>query len=506
MEDHEVADLLRSGSKLVAIEAPAGCGKTHQGALYAKDVTATLKKGRVLILTHTHAARIVFAARTKGVAGKVEIRTIDSFLAEIAAAYHKTLSLPADVAAFARDTGSFDVVARECRRLLEGSETVAAVVSRRYPVVICDEHQDASSDQHACIMAIFKAGSTVRFFGDPMQIIYRKTRKSLREAISQWSATKAVGSSGRLKTPHRWNDEAPELGRWVLKARDALESGHAIELGPAAVPGLHIIFAENSSAMPRKSFAMSREHRAEMMSALPNRQQNLLVLSGSNDSVHQIHSFFGRSISIWEGHTRESLTSLVKALHSAKGNAPLVTEAFLIFVYATITGFTESVHGKRLRREVSELCSAKARGLPAALQSLGRCIVHDPDHRGVASALSLLRELARTERGFGSVHFNMHREVQEAIALGDFTDVTEGAREIERRRTHGISSPPRRSLSTIHKAKGLEADHVLALMCDASSFSDTDYKRRLLYVAVSRPRKSLTLVLSRKMPSPLFHW
>ena len=66
MSDDSVRAALRSDKRLVVIEAPAGCGKTHQGADYAREI-ANAGNGRLLILTHTHAACSVFAERTRGV-------------------------------------------------------------------------------------------------------------------------------------------------------------------------------------------------------------------------------------------------------------------------------------------------------------------------------------------------------------------------------------------------------------------------------------------------------
>src|ERR1700688_4570698 len=101
MSDASVHTALRSDAPLVLVEAPAGCGKTHQGADYARDV-AVDRSNRLLILTHTHAACSVFAERTKGGGSRVEIRTVDSLIAHIATAYHAGLGLPADTTAWAR--------------------------------------------------------------------------------------------------------------------------------------------------------------------------------------------------------------------------------------------------------------------------------------------------------------------------------------------------------------------------------------------------------------------
>src|SRR5438067_1772362 len=64
MSDESVAQALRSSARLVVVEAPAGCGKTFQAAEYARwFATTTEEVGKILILTHTHAACDVFRGR-----------------------------------------------------------------------------------------------------------------------------------------------------------------------------------------------------------------------------------------------------------------------------------------------------------------------------------------------------------------------------------------------------------------------------------------------------------
>jgi superfamily I DNA/RNA helicase len=59
-------------------------------------------------------------------------------------------------------------------------------------------------------------------------------------------------------------------------------------------------------------------------------------------------------------------------------------------------------------------------------------------------------------------------------------------------------------MSTIHKTKGLQCDSVIIMPCDARTFSDNQDARCLLYVALSRAKSRLQLVLSgNHHPSPL---
>lgn len=63
---------------------------------------------------------------------------------------------------------------------------------------------------------------------------------------------------------------------------------------------------------------------------------------------------------------------------------------------------------------------------------------------------------------------------------------------------------PARAISTIHKAKGLEAPNVVIMPCNATTFREKD--RRLLYGAISRASRTLTLVVSRSNPSPIIEF
>src|SRR5258708_2783139 len=86
VSDDSVRQALRSDAGLVVVEAPAGCGKTHQGADYVGEVAGN-NRDRVLILTHTHAACSVFAERTRGIGSHVGIRPSDNLRSQGGTAY-----------------------------------------------------------------------------------------------------------------------------------------------------------------------------------------------------------------------------------------------------------------------------------------------------------------------------------------------------------------------------------------------------------------------------------
>lgn len=63
---------------------------------------------------------------------------------------------------------------------------------------------------------------------------------------------------------------------------------------------------------------------------------------------------------------------------------------------------------------------------------------------------------------------------------------------------------PGASQGSVHKAKGLECDHAMVMACDKAQFSATNYAKCRMYVALSRAKESLTLVVSDANTTPLF--
>jgi len=493
MADAAVAAALRSTAKLVVVEAPGGCGKTFQGAALAADVSPTLGAGRLLILTHTHAACDVFGDRTKGLSG-LEIRTIDSLIGQIADAYPE----PGLIAGALPD---YDRNSRWAAGLLKRRPFIADMLARRYPMVVCDEHQDASAEQHAVIESLHGAGARVRAFFDPMQRIYGAgaTEAQGHADDSRLAAFRAAADVAEsLDFPHRWTGGGEELGRWILEGRTTLAAGGKLRLTGKLPRGLKIVFADNT-AQRNLGFQLAPQDQRPLDPAFKG-VQPLLILSHHNETVQAIRAFLGRSMPIWEGHTRSALPTLVQSL-AACDDAAAVAKAAVAFVQAVCTGFSDSQFATRFRDEVASGCAKPARGKPALIQSLARRIVEQPNHGGVGTFLQDLQRATKFQTEFASVHIDYPREFWEAVRLGAATDPQAGLAQQSRHNAHTRRLPPPRAVSTIHKAKGLEAPNVVIMPCDGTTFREKD--RRLLYVAISRASRNLTLVVSRSNPSPI---
>jgi DNA helicase-2/ATP-dependent DNA helicase PcrA len=503
VKDEAVREALRSDAPLVVVEAPAGCGKTHQGADYAREV-AEEKSGRILVLTHTHAACTMFADRTIGVGPRLEIRTIDSVIGQIAAAYHPGLGISADPALWIRQQENGHAkLAIKVATLLTKHPMIAASLARRYPVVVCDEHQDSSGDQHAVAMALLDQGARLRIFADPMQEIFKKDDDG-EGACSPYDWGELTGKAQRFETldvPHRWKKGCPLLGEWTLKARAALKAGNKVDLRGGLPPSVEVVVAENA-AQRNLEYQLSAQQRRRV-DAFEHGQSSLLILTRYNVTARSFRGFFNRRIPLWEGHTRGGLEKLVNALTVAKGDCGALAAAVVQFMADIGKGFSPSAFGDRFEQESRERCKKECRGKPATIQELARFLVNEPDHHGIAKMLRRLFEMKKKDPAFAGVEMDCHKEFWDAVALGDFATADDGLAEITHRRTYAHPKPPEKAISIIHKAKGLECESVIVMPCDATTFKDTRECRCLLYVAISRAKSRLMLVVSREKPSSL---
>lgn len=380
---------------------------------------------------------------------------------------------------------------------------IAASLAQRHPVVICDEHQDSSGDQHAVAMALLNQKARLRVFGNPMQRIFGDRPVAGSRPGCDWAElSKQAHAFERLDYPHRWAEGSLDLGQWTLKAREALASGDRIDLRSDVPPSVVVIFADNQ-AQRRLDFRLSTDDRRPV-DAFVRSQSSLLILTRYNDTAQSLRSFFNRRIPLWEGHTRPALEKLVDTVLARQGDATALAVAVVEFLGDVGKGFSPSAFGNAFVQEARDGCARPRSGKPAAIQELARLLVTEPDHRGVAKMLRRLAELSATDERFSDIETDCHREFWDAVHLGDFDTADAGLAEITHRRTYSRPKPPEQAISTIHKAKGLECDGVIVMPCDRKAFPEKPDARCLLYVALSRARRRLPLVVPPRDPSPLF--
>ena len=505
MTDALVAELLRSDEKIVLIEAPAGCGKTYQAAEYCRDAVTVLGYKRVLVLTHTHAACSVVAENTKDISKHVSIRTLDGLIFEIAKAYRVTLGLPEDLSSHILGTNfGWGELAEQVATLLSLNPMIATVLARKYPVIICDEHQDSSTWQEQVVMSIAASGSLLRIFGDPMQIIPagRGQDEVVTEVLSRWNGLKSKCTYAELNEPHRWLQTNPGLGSWILDAREKLMNGNQIELPEIMPDGMKIICA-NKVANSGGNYRIAPVNGWADINSTINGSVKMLCVAGRTNTVWGLRSSFSNRLSIWEGHSRTNLEKFVTTLNNPSFSLVEKARAFVDFLKSLVVGFTSQV-SNRLVSEVESLSVNPRGAIPPEMRVMAAMIRESPDHRGFANAAVHLKVLMQTgPDAFRRMKIVLPREFQDLVRLCDFEDCSIGLAEISSRWSRLYPTPPDKCLSTVHKSKGLQAHTVVVFGCDGEHFSDRPAKRNLLYVALSRATDRLVIVTSPNDPCPL---
>jgi hypothetical protein len=281
-----------------------------------------------------------------------------------------------------------------------------------------------------------------------------------------------------------------------LSAREALKRGDAVDLRQGRPPSVTVVHAENQAQRPLEYRPLPKDRRP--IDDFVDGENSVMVLTRHNAATNSLRPFFNRRIPLWEGHTRSALEKYVDA-----GDCNAVAVAVVAFVQEAAVGFTDADFANSLRQDVAEGCRRPRRMKPAKVQTLARMIVDQPDHRGASKVLARIADLRANDDDFKSIQIDSVKEFYEGARIGEYDSAEIGFVEIGRRRAYSRSSPPIKTISTIHKSKGLECNSAVIAPCDARTLPDNQISRCLLYVAMSRPTHRLMFVLPRKDPSPL---
>lgn len=487
----DVDEKLHSGAPVVAIEAAGGCGKTTKAAKFARQAADRLGSGKVLLLSHTHAACGEFQRKCQDHRNKVDVETCDSFYLKAIAAYARPLGLPAPIEAhLGRPDGgiAFRDLSMKAAELFQRAPTVARSVAAHYPIIVLDEHQDASTYQHEAVSLLREIGdSRLRIFGDPMQAIQPASDESYVDWDRLWAA---ADDRARLEERHRWS-EARELGEWIMACRTALKAGNSIPLRDA--PGC-VSVSSHARLAGRNSFRdVSTASRLihDFLNGAPDSTAILAFLGDMTKAAAQAGSW---RAPLNEGAQLGELDRLIEAMETQAGNPEALAGAFLDFLCAIGAGLTQSIY-KGLRSRLGATINRKRAGqVQAAWLDCLEAIYASPNHRGVAVAMRAVRKAPPP--GY-TIRFKDH-----AWALCSFarTDDPRAFSSVLGRIRRQKKWPPQ-MVSTIHKAKGLDFDHVLLCPVDRHQYPDSDFGARLLYVALSRAKRSIRVVLAQDAPT-----
>jgi len=493
-DDQEVKLALESSSPTVLVEAPAGCGKTHAASRLAIAKSETLESGqKLLILAHTNGAKEEFTRRTRGVASQVQISTIDSLCLSLVSPYASALGLPTPVEEHIGSGGSvgFNTLSEKANELLQRAPTIARLWGRKHPWIICDEHQDASADQHAVIRQIGTRGqSKIRYFGDPMQAIF--------DGALNWDTMAAECEiQVKLSEPHRWKDNK-RLGEWILCAREALKTGGKLNLDNLPAPVSLFECPYTSGNAYRQSDSRTLVAPISDLLSDSTNQSAIVLTRNKYESLTAESAAHKRGMKVNEGSDHERAYLILKEASALEGDARSICELLIEQLSACAVGITKALTTS-LKNKLTDERIKQATGKNAPLTAALDEVYSNPNLKGVYRACTHF--MAMDILGL---------RIQNPLAFRllstmSKTDHADARSELRERVVARQAAAPRmnRSISTIHKAKGLDFDRVLIAYCTERFFADDEISRKLLYVALSRAKNSITLHLPKTGTTPL---
>lgn len=481
--------------RVVVVEAAAGCGKTFEAVSGTAALAAQLEDGQeVLLLTHTNSARRVFEGRLAAARTRATMQTLDSLAFEVVKRYapHLELEQPVVPDAVHRGHPSFKDIRAMARRLLESAPAVADGLAWRHPVILVDEHQDSSDDQHAVVAAIAERRDTrVRYFGDRLQSIY-----GFDGGGGAWDSLCEKHDEATLEFGHRWSDNA-DLRDWLFGARRALLAGEPIDLRdrPRCV---HVHqWSGEPPGINRKG------HCPEVLAVLGRLtlQGRCALLVSENAHARALVERLGPGpTKLYEGadvkEPRRWLEQVLEAAGDPARLARLLGEA----LGALGPGVPES----RVN-ELAAVCTATGinvgkRKNILPLVDICRPLYIDPT---VSTWLEAFRS-AITRRARLKWR-PLRRDAAWLLAATPGNTDDPLAALLATARAYGQRSrAPRQAVMTVHRAKGNEYDTVVLPYVSASSFGSDYEDAKCLYVAITRSQRELHLLLSRDDPSPRF--
>ena len=381
-------------------------------------------------------------------------------------------------------------------QLLETYPVLDAAYRARYPVIIADEHQDASALQDALVRRL--AAERLIVLADPMQLIYG-FRGSKPERLKRHA--QECDARFELHTPHRWHGREA-AGAWLLAVRARLQ-GQAVEV---ELPGeVKIVKCQYFNQMlPRV--------KGEAAAALNGGMDTVAVIAAFNSDVGRLRSYlctqglFPRQLGSGDDfeEARDEIEQLPLlgdvsnlAVHAIERVAKLVPTLKPGVVGTVKTRLTAS--GVNLAGN----CGAEARSLLGALAPLyaqgpGSYFASVVGALDVCAAnkhhlprVEAVRALRATADAFGEADTTLED------VLERYAESVAAAAQAAPRLGRGLY------VMTAHQAKGKEFDVVIVVNCGKSQFPDDDEHRRLFYVAITRGSRRWIVLAPSGDPSPL---
>lgn len=455
-----------------SVELPAGTGKTHLVAALA--ATANHQGERTLILTHTNAGVDVLRRRLRqfGVAkSAVRVETIASWCFDVVRHYPVLSGLSVGTEP---DWGQSQQYYIGAAMAIQAA-AIRKVVRASYDLVIVDEYQDCVVEQHHLVLALH-ASLPICVFGDPLQNIFdfgsNVTVKWAKEVAATWPPLVLPVQ------PWRWRGHDEDLGQWLIDIRADLYGGRPIDLATAPLSWRR---DDTPQAAVKACFAQpTGDGSVVAISRFP--PECAAVASKTNGSYGMMEELQG-SFMMKFAATVDSGDPRQVAVATAQFAKDCISRIAAKLNPAVMNKLTKGESVAHLSRPGAEVQLGLLSGL-----------LSDPSPPHVRETLAAIGQLpdGRLYRR------EAWRDVLMALAIvaagSDLTVVQAIGRIRNRTRIIGRAQDDR-IISRPLLVKGLEYDHAVVL--NAERYSATE-----LYVALSRSRKSLTVLSSLRYLNP----
>ncbi len=382
-------------------------------------------------------------------------------------------------------------------QLLERFPVLERAARAAYPVVIADEHQDASALQDA-IVRRFSAEGRLIMFADDLQLIHGwRGADERRLARHREEADEVI----ELRTSHRWA-EARALGTWLLRVRDRFLGR---DDAPAGDPpeGVEVVRYPTRHHRYRQAFpyiagAAARafdagcgavavmcpwnRHASELRDYLTRRGMYPRQLGGPADFDFardlQVRLPVAADGRVRAGLALDVLEDLVPQLDA---NVRRQLRARVELAGPNLVRAGELT--RALLETMRPLWAGDAPGpFFAVVSRLVEVVEAAGYHVPRTECLGPIRQAARDRAEAIAAY-------QKWVAAARFS--------ASAKMPHGLL------VMTVHQAKGKEFDAVIVTFVDPEAFPENLDGRRLLYVAMTRARRRLTLIAPEVHPSRL---
>ena len=381
--------------------------------------------------------------------------------------------------------------------LLNLFPSVDQAYTNRYPVVIADEHQDASALQDAVVRRFARQRLVV--FADEVQLIHEF------RGASQDRLAKHLDDAGEvltLHTPHRWHGTGRYCD-WLVDFRRTIQ----YDCVPHALPSqVRIQYTRGQ----RGFNGMKPAIHGAVMQAFGDHLSSVAVLARGNEQASDLRSYLSKK----RLFPRQIGTQDFEEARHDIERLPLLASPRLIAVHCLrrLQGLVPTMNVDvanqirgRLRRDEVHLVRAGTKALPilraleriyrdgpvayfealvAALQNCEEAGHHLPRKEAVRALRLTVNDTMKDHHTFESLIERYSQAVLTAAHL---------APRIER----GLF------VMTAHQAKGKEFDAVVLADGMKRYWPDDAENRRLFYVVATRATKSLTIVAPDRHASPL---